>query len=100
MANPKLADVRVRQAIAHAIDKDLIVEVFLQGLAEPAVVPIPPTVRFAADLAEPYPYDPEGARALLAEAGATDVSLRLDIFQNPDLEAVAQVLYGFHEKVV
>ncbi len=91
-ANSKLADVRVRQAIAHAIDKDLIVEAFLQGLAEPAVVPIPPTVRFAADLSEPYPYNPEGARALLAEAGATDLSLRLDIFQNPDLEAVAQVL--------
>jgi peptide/nickel transport system substrate-binding protein len=91
-ANPKLADVRVRQAIAHAIDKDLIIEAFLQGLAEPAVVPIPPTVRFAAALAEPYPYNPEGARALLAEAGAADLSLRLDIFQNPDLEAVAQVL--------
>ena len=91
-ANPQLEDLRVRQAIAHAIDKELIVEVFLQGLAEPAVVPIPPTVRFAAELAEPFPYDPDRARALLAEAGTSDVSLRLDIFQNPDLEAVAQVL--------
>jgi peptide/nickel transport system substrate-binding protein len=90
--NPKLQDVRVRQAIAHAIDKTLITEEFFQGLATPAVAPIPGTVRFAADLGEPYPYDVDGARALLAEAGAEDLSLRLDLFQNPDLEAVAQVL--------
>jgi len=93
MADPALADLRVRQAIAHAIDKALITEEFLRGLASPAVAPIPSTVRFAAsDLVEPYPYDPEGARALLAEAGATNLRLRLDVFQNPDLEAVAQVL--------
>ncbi len=93
MSNPKLHDLRVRQAIAHAIDKSLIIDEFLRGLAEPGVVPIPPTVRFAAsDLAEPYPYDPEGARALLAEAGAEGLKLTLDIYQNPDLEAVAQVL--------
>lgn len=92
-ANPKLHDLRVRQAIAHAIDKSLIIDEFLRGLAEPGVVPIPPTVRFAAsDLAEPYPYEPETAKALLAEAGASGLKLTLDIYQNPDLEAVAQVL--------
>ena len=92
-ANPKLSDLRVRQAIAHAIDKSLIIDEFLRGLAEPGVVPIPPTVRFAAsDLAEPYPYEPDTAKDLLAEAGATGVKLTLDIYQNPDLEAVAQVL--------
>ncbi len=91
--NPKLRDLRVRQAIAHAIDKGLIIDEFLRGLAEPGVVPIPPTVRFAAsDLAEPYPYDPEAARSLLGEAGAAGLKLTLDIYQNPDLEAVAQVL--------
>ena len=91
--NPKLQDLRVRQALAHAIDKSLIIEEFLRGLAEPGVVPIPPTVRFAAsDLEEPYPFEPETAKALLAEAGATGLKLTLDIYQNPDLEAVAQVL--------
>ena len=92
VAAPELADLRVRQAIAHAIDKALITEEFLRGLAAPAVAPIPRTVRFAADLEEPYPYDPEGARALLADAGVSGLSLRLDVYQNPDLEAVAQVL--------
>lgn len=92
-ANAKLADVRVRRAIAHAIDKDLIVEEFLGGLAEVGAVPVPPTVRFSAsDLQDPYPYDPDAARVLLQEAGAEGLELTLDIYQNPDLEAAAQVL--------
>jgi len=91
--HPELQDSRVRQALAYAIDKSLIIEEFLQGLGQPAVAPIPPTVRFAAaELDEPYPYDPERARELLAEAGAENLSLRLDIFQNPDLESVAQIV--------
>ncbi len=92
-ANPKLEDPQVRQAISHAIDKSLIIDEFLSGLAEPGVAPIPPTVRFAAsDLEDPYPYDPEAAQQLLADAGAEGLSLRLDVYQNPDLESVAQVL--------
>jgi peptide/nickel transport system substrate-binding protein len=87
-----LADLRVRQAIAHATDKALLATELLRGLARPGVAPIPPTVRFAADLPEPYPYDPAAARELLAAAGATGLRLRLDVFNNPDLEAVAQVL--------
>lgn len=90
--NPKLQDVRVRQAIGYAIDKQLIVDEFFQGLAEPAVAPLPPTVRFAASPEEPYPYDPDEAQRLLQEAGVEGLSLRLDIYQNPDLEAVAQVI--------
>lgn len=90
--SPKLSDERVRQAIALAIDKPLIIEEFFGGLAEPAVAPIPPTVRFAADLEAAHPYDPERARALLEEAGATDLALRLDIYQNPELESVAQIV--------
>jgi peptide/nickel transport system substrate-binding protein len=99
VTNPKLADLRVRQALAHAIDKALIAEELLRGLARPGVAPIPGTVRYAVDLEEPYPYDPEGARALLAEAGAAGLSLRLDLYQNPDLEAVAQVLQFALEEI-
>lgn len=98
-ASPKLEDPRVRRAIALAIDKPLIIEEFLQGLAEPAVAPIPPTVRFAAELDEAHPYDPEAARALLEEAGATDLSLRLDIYQNPELESVAQIVQFMLDEV-
>jgi peptide/nickel transport system substrate-binding protein len=98
VTSPKLADPRVRQALAHAIDKALIAEELLRGLARPGVAPIPATVRYAVELEEPYPYDPAGARALLAAAGAEGLALRLDLYQNPDLEAVAQVLqFAFDE---
>src|SRR5690606_13819017 len=91
--SPKLQDIRVRQAIAHAIDKQLIVDELLSGLAQVGVAPVPTTVRFAAsDLEEPYPYDADRARELLAQAGAEGLTLTLDVYQNPDLEAVAQVL--------
>ena len=90
LENPKLQDVRVRQAIAHVIDKELIGEI-VNGL--PAVAAIPPTVAFAAeDLVEPYPYDPERARELLAEAGVSGLNLRIDVYTDPTLETIAQIL--------
>jgi peptide/nickel transport system substrate-binding protein len=99
VTSPKLADVRVRQALAHAIDKDLIAQELMRGLADPAVAPIPPSIRFAADLEDPYPFDPEAGRALLAEAGAIGLQLRLDVYQNADLQAVAQVLQAAFEEI-
>ncbi len=91
-ANPKLADIRVRQALAHAIDKELIAEELLRGQASPAVSAIAPTVRYHVDQDEAYPYDPERARALLAEAGGSGLALTLDVYQNAPLETIAQAL--------
>ncbi|MDG4647193.1 ABC transporter substrate-binding protein [Roseibacterium sp. SDUM158017] len=64
------ADVRVRQAANYAVNKEAIVNDVLEGTAEVAAGPTPPAFAWAynAEL-EPYPYDPERARALLAEAG-------------------------------
>jgi peptide/nickel transport system substrate-binding protein len=65
------ADVRVRQAANYAIDKEAIVNDVLEGTADVAAGPIPPAFAWAYnDALEPYPYDPDRARALLAEAGA------------------------------
>ncbi len=90
LESPKLQDVRVRQAIAHVIDKELIGDI-VYGL--PAVAAIPPTVAYAAeDLVEPYPYNPERARELLAEAGVSGLSLRIDVYTDPTLETIAQIL--------
>ena len=90
LESEKLSDVRVRQAIAHVIDKELIADI-TNGL--PAVAAIPPTVAHHAEgLEDPYPYDPERARELLAEAGVTDLSLRIDVYTDPTLEDIAQIL--------
>ncbi len=65
-------DVRVRQAINHAIDSETIVDVIYEGFGFPATSPISSQV-FGANLdLEGYEFDPERARELLAEAGYPD----------------------------
>ncbi|WP_420566354.1 ABC transporter substrate-binding protein [Thalassobaculum sp.] len=71
-----MADKMVRQAVNYAIDKTALVDNVLQGTAEVAAGPTPPAFAWAYNEAlEPYPHDPEKARALLKEAGAEGASL-------------------------
>ena len=62
-------DVRVRQAIAHAIDKDFIVKSLQQGITKVATGPIAPGSPFYTDKVERYPLDLKKAAALLDAAG-------------------------------
>ncbi len=62
-------DVRVRRAIAHAIDKNLIVEALLKGYAKVVEEPLTPANFGWADGLAGYRYDPAAAKALLKEAG-------------------------------
>jgi peptide/nickel transport system substrate-binding protein len=63
-------DVRIRQAANYAINKEALVEDVLEGTAQVAAGPTPPAFGWAYnEELEPYPYDPERARQLLAEAG-------------------------------
>jgi peptide/nickel transport system substrate-binding protein len=66
-------DVRMRRAVNYAIDKESLVTNVLQGTATVAAGPTPEAFGWAynEDL-EPYPYDPDRARALIAEAGYED----------------------------
>lgn len=65
-------DVRVRQAVNYGVNRKAITETLLSGLADPSSQTAPPAAfGYNPDL-EPYPYDPEKARALLAEAGYPD----------------------------
>ncbi|MCZ2829913.1 ABC transporter substrate-binding protein [Modestobacter sp. VKM Ac-2986] len=75
-ANPALQDVRVRQAIAHAIDRDTIVRSLLPEGAEAAIEFVPPAVDGWTQDVTQYAYDPERSKSLLAEAGATGTTLR------------------------
>ena len=70
------ADKLVRQAANYAINKEAIVNDVLEGTAEVAAGPTPPAFAWAYDESlEPYPYDPEKAKALLKEAGAEGAEL-------------------------
>jgi peptide/nickel transport system substrate-binding protein len=69
LKHPFFQDRRVRRAIAYAIDKSEIIDVVLFGLGSPATGPyVPNTWPYNPNVTK-YPYNPEKARELLAEAG-------------------------------
>jgi peptide/nickel transport system substrate-binding protein len=74
-----LRDRRVRQAINYGVDKDGIIRTILEGNGGAVGGPLTPVMfGFAPDV-KPYPYDPERAKKLLAEAGfAQGISLTLN----------------------
>ena len=71
ITNP-LLDLRVRQAISKAINREAIVDRVMEGVAIPAGQLLPEGFFGVSKNLSPDPYDPEGAKALLAEAGYGD----------------------------
>ncbi len=72
LSHPFFADRRVRQAFAYAIHKKEIIDGVLFGLGQEATGPYKPgTWAYNPDVKK-YPYDPERAKSLLAEAGWKD----------------------------
>lgn len=70
---PPLADLRVRQAINMAFDRDAFVETLFSGVGRPTVQVFNPNGEaYDEALDGTYEYDPEAARDLLAEAGYAD----------------------------
>lgn len=81
--HPPLDDPRVRQAINLAFDKPAYLRAqFGEGNASPAVAPYPPTLWGQDETLAGWPYDPQRARQLLAEAGHAD-GFRLSIWTRP-----------------
>jgi peptide/nickel transport system substrate-binding protein len=64
-----LDDVRVRKAIAYAMDRPFIAKVLLGGTTTVAYSPLAPTTPYYTDKVETYPTDLKKAAALLDEAG-------------------------------
>lgn len=97
-------DPKVREAAAHAIDKDLIIDKILGGNAARIDGILSPDAFGASELPR-YDYDPAKAKALLAEAGFPDgIEVTMDVegaFKDT-AEAVASLLTkaGIHTKVV
>lgn len=65
-------DMRVRQALNYATDVDTIISTIMQGNAFPVAGALSPGLSGHDPDLEPYPYDPEKAKELLAEAGYAD----------------------------
>ncbi|MBF9032503.1 ABC transporter substrate-binding protein [Rhodobacterales bacterium HKCCE3408] len=96
-ANP-FADVRVRQAIEIAINREAIQQVVMRGQSEPAGVINPPPVNGWTEALDEYPtYDVAAAQALMEEAGYGDgFSVQLDCPNDRYVndEAICQAAVG------
>jgi dipeptide transport system substrate-binding protein len=74
-------DKRVRQALNMAINKQSIIDAVFQSAGKAAKNPIPPTMWSYNDAVKDYAYDPEAAKKLLQEAGAS--GLKTSIWAMP-----------------
>lgn len=72
MKDKIVSNVKVRQAIDMAIDREKIIKYVLSGLAVPANTMLPPTDAFYNNALAKPAYDPEKAKTLLDEAGFKD----------------------------
>ena len=98
-------DVRVRQAINYAIDRDSILKEVYQGAGQKAKNLIPPTIWSYNDGVKDYEYNPEKAKQLLAEAGVT-APLESDLWwmpvqrpYNPNAKRMAEMMQADLAKV-
>ncbi len=96
-----LADVRVRRAIAHALDRDSLIEHGLSGMAEKLSSPVAKGYfGHTEEGLRRYDYDPKKAKELLAEAGYPNgFEVTLDTYASPTYTPVVTILQSQLAKV-
>ncbi len=92
MNSPLLTDIRVRQAIQYAYDGDAVLQGAYDGLTGRAAGVVQPGTNFAREKNKIAVRDVEKAKALLAEAGVSDLSLKLVALTDSTTQAIAQII--------
>lgn len=87
-----LADPRVRRALNLAVDRDAILQNVVGGRGVLAAGTIPPGLAGHDSTRGPYPYDPDAAKRLLAEAGHPALTLRFWRSSRPIYARIAQAI--------
>ncbi len=90
--HPKLQDIRVRKAIQHAVDVDAIIEAAYGGVPPHSHGIVPPGLIGYRDSGPFDKPDPEKSKALLQEAGVSDLTLTLQILNQTDNVVAAQII--------
>ncbi|AHG20389.1 peptide ABC transporter substrate-binding protein [Chania multitudinisentens RB-25] len=100
-----LDNVKVRQALTMAVNKQAIIEAVYQGAGQPAKNLIPPTMWGYNDAVQDYAYDPAKAKELLKEAGLPD-GFTIDLWAmpvqrpyNPNARRMAEMIQSDWAKI-
>ena len=100
-----LDNVKVRQALTYAVNKEAIIKAVYQGAGQSAKNLIPPTMWGYNDDVKDYTYDPEKAKQLLKEAGM-EKGFTIDLWAmpvqrpyNPNSKRVAEMIQNDWSKV-
>ena len=91
------ADLNVRKAAQHAIDRSAIVESVLEGVGAPAVGPFAASEAWVNPDLVPYEYDPERSKALLAEAGYAEGEAQVALWTYPSRAEFPGMAVALHE---
>ncbi len=101
-ASEKLSDVRVRQAIAYAVDREFITKALHRGVSSPQRGPIIESSPFFDETIPAYDVDLEKAQALMNEAGFGDgMELTIDYIPGPkeQQQSVAEYMKSQLKKI-
>ncbi|MCB1384553.1 MAG: ABC transporter substrate-binding protein [Nitratireductor sp.] len=95
---------KVRKALNMAINKKAILDVVFQGAGQAAKNPIPPTMWSYDDAIQDDPYDPDAAKAMLEEAGAGGLSMKVWAMPvqrpyNPNARRMAELIQEDFAKI-
>jgi peptide/nickel transport system substrate-binding protein len=87
-------DLRVRQALAWALDRQRISDQVFSGFAQPTSLPFSPTAAGMSAIGDTsYGYDVAKAKSLLAQAGAINTNIKLSVLAtDPILAAVRDIV--------
>ncbi len=85
-------DVRVRQAVLYALDKQAILDTAWNGYGSLVATYAAPTDPYYEDLNDAYPYDPAKAKELLQEAGQENLDITFTVPTRPYAQAVSEIV--------
>jgi len=103
--NERYNDVRVREAMTHAVNKDVVIKAAMFGIGDPLYTPLSPNIKGFSKESEEIgkrvnKYDPERAKKLLEEAGWKDIDgdgVREKDGKKLELEFLAFTIAGFKQ---
>jgi len=89
---PPFSDLRVRQAVNHAVDQQKLVDLYLSGYGKPGISLAGSALPGHKPDVTTYPYNPDKARELLKEAGVSGVTVKALVIDTPAYRRMAEIV--------